>query len=363
MEQGEKRFKDIWGGRLSLDDFVSVKINWNDKSSNISEILNECNILPENALFIDDNPREVYEVQKKFPKIRCLSGVQLDWRSIITLSPETQTESLTEESKNRTALIKSKIERDRIKASHTGNLEKRVERAGEEADAGMKAMNGENGNGSNGGNGKNSAEVNGIVEKSINSDVSDNSGNYNSRIDNNGADGWLYELGLTQSFSIIQNSSDKNYTRAKELLNKTNQFNTTGKRWSEEELNLFFKSGGIIISTFVKDKLADNGLIGLALIKENAIEQVVLSCRVFGLGIEYGLLRYALDFIFKKYNFTSVSALFNDTGKNFTCNGYFEKCGFKKNESGILTILNDKNASSFPDYPEWIMFGNTEIWQ
>lgn len=88
-----------------------------------------------------------------------------------------------------------------------------------------------------------------------------------------------------------------------------------------------------------------------------------MSCRVFGLGIEYGLLRYALDFIFKKYNFTSVSALFNDTGKNFTCNGYFEKCGFKKNESGILTILNDKNASSFPDYPEWIMFGNTEIWQ
>ena len=48
-----------------------------------------------------------------------------------------------------------------------------MERAGEEADAGMKAMNGENGNGSNGGNGKNSAEVNGIVEKSINSDVSD----------------------------------------------------------------------------------------------------------------------------------------------------------------------------------------------
>ena len=352
MEQGEKRFKDIWEGRLSLDEFASVKINWNNKSSNISEILNECNILPENALFIDDNPREVYEVQKKFPKIRCLSGVQLDWRRIITLSPETQTESLTEESKNRTALIKSKIERDRIKASHAANLGKRVKRADAEVDAGMKAMNGENG-----GNGKNSAEVNGIVEKSI---MSGNR-NDNSGINNNGADSWLYELGLTQSFSIIQNSSDKNYTRAKELLNKTNQFNTTGKRWSEEELNLFFKSGGVIISTFVKDKLADNGLIGLALIKENTLEQVVLSCRVFGLGIEYGLLRYALNFIFKKYNFTSASALFNDTGKNFTCRGYFEKCGFKKNESGILTILNDKNVSSFPYYPAWIKFGNTEI--
>ena len=311
-ETGKKRFNDIWGGRLSLDDFVSVKINWNDKSSNISEILNECNILPENALFIDENPREVYEVQNKFPQIRCLTGIQLDWRGIIVLSPETQTESLTEESKNRTVLIKSKIERDKIKASYAAN----------------KAEGGKNA----------------VSEDGINGDKS--------------ADGWLYELGLTQSFSIIQNGSDKNYPRAKELLNKTNQFNTTGKRWSEEDLNIFFKNGGVIICTFVKDKLADNGLIGLALIKENAVEQVVLSCRVFGLGIEYGLLRYALNFIFDKYDF--ASAPFKDSGKNFTCRGYFEKCGFKKNESGVLIILNNENAS-LPDYPEWLKPGNTEI--
>ncbi len=311
-ETGKKRFNDIWSGRLSLDDFASVKINWNDKSSNISEILDECNILAENALFIDDNPREVYEVQDKFPQIRCLTGIQLDWRRIITLSPETQTEFLTEESKNRTALIKSKIERDKIKASYAGDLGK---------------------------GGKNA-----VSEGRINGGKS--------------AEGWLYELGLTQSFSIIQDCSDKNYPRAKELLNKTNQFNTTGKRWSEDDLNLFFKSGGVIISTFVKDKLADNGLIGLALIRENTIEQVVLSCRVFGLGIEYGLLRHALDFIFKKYD--SASAMFNDTGKNFTCRGYLEKCGFKKDEAENLIILNNENAS-LPDYPEWLKSGNAEI--
>jgi HAD superfamily phosphatase (TIGR01681 family) len=311
-EQGEKMFNDIWGGRLSLDDFASVKINWNDKSSNISEVLNECNILPENALFIDDNPREVYEVQNKFPQIRCLSEIQLDWRSIIVLSPETQTEFLTEESKNRTSLIKSKIERDKFKASYTGDSGKGGE--------------------------------NGIEEDAING--------------NNGAGGWLYGLGLSQSFCIIRDGSDKNYPRAKELLNKTNQFNTTGKRWSEEDLSLFFKSGGVIICTFLKDNIADNGLIGLALIKENAIEQAVLSCRVFGLGIEYGLLRYALDFIFKKYD--SASALFNDTGKNFTCRGYFEKCGFKKDEAENLIILNNESAS-LPDYPDWLNFGNTEI--
>lgn len=291
--EGEKQFNGIWGGRLSLDDFVSVKINWNDKSFNVSEILDECNILPENALFIDDNPREVYEVRKAFPEMRCLTGNQLDWRKIIVSSPETQTEVITEESKNRTALIKSKIERDKIRMS---DLE------------------------TSGGNGS----------------------------------GWLYGLGLTQNFSVIKDGSDKNYPRAKELLNKTNQFNTTGKRWSEDDLNLFFKSAGIIICTFVKDKLADNGLVGLALIKENTIEQVVLSCRVFGLGIEYGLLRYALDSIFKQYD--SASALFNDTGKNFTCRGYLERCGFAKDDAGILRTGN----ASLPNYPEWITAGNTE---
>ncbi len=51
---------------------------------------------------------------------------------------------------------------------------------------------------------------------------------------------------------------------------------------------------------------------------------------------------------------------FKDTGKNFTCRGYFEKCGFKKNESGVLIILNNENAK-LPDYPEWLNLGNVEI--
>ncbi len=287
-EEGERLFKKIWGGRLSFDDFVSVKINWNAKSSNIKEILNECNILEENALFIDDNPRETDEVKNVFPKMRFLTEVRLDWRRIITVSPETQTGVVTEESKNRTALVKSKIERDRLK----------------KADA--------------------------IVINNKN---------------------WLYELNLTQSFNIIKNEKDKFFPRAKELLNKTNQFNTTGKRRDDFSLNNFFKDDGFIVSTSVKDRLIDNGLVGLMLIKENVIEQAVLSCRVFGLGIEQALLGYSLELIFEKYDF--VLALFKDTGKNFTCRDYFINNGFTKEK------INYEDCDVFKtnkrvEYPSWI---------
>lgn len=42
------------------------------------------------------------------------------------------------------------------------------------------------------------------------------------------------------------------------------------------------------------------------------------------------------------------------------CRGYFEKCGFKKDEAENLIILNNENAS-LPDYPEWLKSGNAEI--
>ncbi len=285
--EGERLFKKIWGGRLSFDDFVSIKINWNAKSSNIKEILNECNILEENTLFIDDNPREIEEVKNVFPKMRFLTGIQLDWRRIITESPETQTDIVTEESKNRTALVKSKIERDRLKKTDN-------------------TINKEN---------------------------------------------WLYELNLTQSFHIIKNEKDKFFPRAKELLNKTNQFNTTGKRWDDGTLSIFFNDGGFIVSTFVKDKLIDNGLVGLALIQDNIIEQAVLSCRVFGLGIEQALLAYSLKLVFDKYD--SVLALFKDAGKNFTCKDYYVDNGFTK-EKDNYEDCDVSKTNKMVEYPSWI---------
>ena len=54
---------------LKKEDFVAKKINWNDKASNILEMLNELNLLTSSAVFLDDNPTERDRVRSAIPDI------------------------------------------------------------------------------------------------------------------------------------------------------------------------------------------------------------------------------------------------------------------------------------------------------
>lgn len=54
---------------LRPDDFVSLKINWNDKASNIKEISSELNLTEGSFIFIDDNPIERSIVSGECPDV------------------------------------------------------------------------------------------------------------------------------------------------------------------------------------------------------------------------------------------------------------------------------------------------------
>jgi FkbH-like protein len=274
-----ERFNKIWGDTLSLDDFASVKINWNPKSQNIVEILAEVNLLPESAMFIDDNPREIDDVRSRFPQLRCMGkDVMRDWRRVIINAPETQVPHISNESKQRTALIRAKIERD--------SLSKVMDRAD-----------------------------------------------------------WLRSLGLQEDLALIKDVSHPNYSRAFELLNKTNQFNTTGKRWSQNEIDEFFNEQGVMLVCSLKDRSSDNGLVGLALVQPGRIRQVVLSCRVFGLGAEMVLGSFATKIALRAGK--PVEAEFLDTGKNKTCHDYFDRLGYGRDGNSYVT-------QDVCPLPEWI---------
>jgi FkbH-like protein len=58
--------------KLSLDDIVTHKINWNSKSSNLYEMAKELNLSTESFVFIDDSPIEYAEVQTNCPSVLCL---------------------------------------------------------------------------------------------------------------------------------------------------------------------------------------------------------------------------------------------------------------------------------------------------
>lgn len=97
---------------------------------------------------------------------------------------------------------------------------------------------------------------------------------------------FLASLNLRIGVRTIRDDRDAAFPRAFELLNKTNQFNTTGQRWKLEEARGEFARGGVWYGFEVEDKFTKYGLVALALMNGAEMVQFVMSCRVVGLGVE-----------------------------------------------------------------------------
>jgi FkbH-like protein len=102
-----------WFDKITIEDFVTYRINREPKEINIFEIMKEINISEDNVLFIDDNPREISKVKKAFPRMRFLNNEHLDWRRTILTSAEFFMNELTAESQHRTELIRGMIKREK----------------------------------------------------------------------------------------------------------------------------------------------------------------------------------------------------------------------------------------------------------
>ena len=57
------------GMELQKKDFIYSKINWDEKSKNITEIIKNLDLRFEDTLFIDDNILEIHKVKNKLKKL------------------------------------------------------------------------------------------------------------------------------------------------------------------------------------------------------------------------------------------------------------------------------------------------------
>ena len=105
---------------------------------------------------------------------------------------------------------------------------------------------------------------------------------------------FLVGLRCVVAFTKVHGPTDEEFYRCFELLNKTNQFNTTGKRWTKGEIDAFFSTGGVIYAFRVSDKYTEYGLVGVILFKRMEFVQFVMSCRVLGLDVETTAIKYVL---------------------------------------------------------------------
>jgi FkbH-like protein len=101
---------------------------------------------------------------------------------------------------------------------------------------------------------------------------------------------FLRTLCLRLTISVVRGTSDLHMTRTLELFNKTNQFNTTGERYTLEQCHQYLLEGRRLYVATVQDRFTQYGLVVAAWVRQNCIDHLVMSCRVFGLGVEDALL-------------------------------------------------------------------------
>jgi len=102
---------------LTLDDFVTSRINWNEKVDNIAEIAEELSLGLESMVYLDDHPVEREKVARFLPQVLIIGKNPMAARWELLTSPYLQVPYVTEESKNRSDMTRAQVQRDRARKS------------------------------------------------------------------------------------------------------------------------------------------------------------------------------------------------------------------------------------------------------
>ncbi|MGI5090958.1 HAD-IIIC family phosphatase [Treponema socranskii] len=125
----------------------------------------------------------------------------------------------------------------------------------------------------------------------------------------------------------IQAANKMNISRIAQMTQKTNQFNMTTRRYSENDLNAMISNGAKIWCLSVADKFGDSGITGTIIVKNCEIDEFLLSCRILGKGIEKAFVARILEKL-KKSDVIELQAVYIPTSKNTQVKEFYENNGF-----------------------------------
>lgn len=125
----------------------------------------------------------------------------------------------------------------------------------------------------------------------------------------------------------IEAANEFNIPRIAQMTQKTNQFNLTTRRYSESEIRSRIEDGWSIYCISVSDRFGDSGITGCILLNGNAIDSLLLSCRILGKGIEHAFLNTILARL-REEGIETVTAEFIPTAKNKQVSDFYENSGF-----------------------------------
>jgi len=155
----------------------------------------------------------------------------------------------------------------------------------------------------------------------------------------------------------IEPVNAKTLARAAQLTQKTNQFNLTTRRYTEQQLEALSSPQWRKYVIRVADRFGDNGIVGMALTRtENdvcEIDTLLLSCRVIGRTIETAFLA-ALASDARRAGADVLLGRFVPTKKNAPAKDYFKSHGFAMIEEKDGVSTWELPLERAPAPPPWI---------
>ncbi len=147
--------------------------------------------------------------------------------------------------------------------------------------------------------------------------------------------------------------------RVAQLTQKTNQFNLTARRYTEQQiLEMSERPGWQVLSISVRDRFGDHGLVGVAITQDRGecceIDTFLLSCRVIGRTVETALLSQLAEHASSK-GCKRLIGWFLPTKKNAPARDFYHLHGFAISEQSAagslwsLDLPKQQIAS-----PEWV---------
>ncbi len=147
---------------------------------------------------------------------------------------------------------------------------------------------------------------------------------------------FLRSLDMTVTFGPF---TPVDLPRIVQLINKTNQFNLTGRKSSDAEAASWASApDGITLQLRLLDRFGDNGLVSALALRPAAnmpdaleLDTWVMSCRVFGRELEYEAMNIAVESA-RERGARFILADYVPTPRNVVVRTACEKLGFKRVE-------------------------------
>ena len=162
-----------------------------------------------------------------------------------------------------------------------------------------------------------------------------------------------------QQEAEIEPATPTSIARIAQLTQKTNQFNLTTRRYSEQQIaEMASNPTWEVLSVRVKDRFGDHGLVGVAITHDERdaceIDTFLLSCRVIGRSVETGLVSYIAQSA-RARGRKRLAGRFLPTKKNTPAAEFYAQSGFQRqppDDEGQRWIFNLEEGQI--RCPEWI---------